>query len=274
MIDFYILYVKKTFYIMLLCIFVMYNSVFASQDRESGANSLPSFSFVLDLPLLVFSSGAGVWGAYLLSSKDIPETIPEKSDLYMWDRPFAGTYSKKMDLASDVLNTGLIVPILLTGSAFYNDEINGSEFAGALTMYVEALALQSGINLLVRSSQIWPRPYVYGSEKKTMKGEAYGSFYSGHVSAMFTSAVFSTYFFDSVYPNSAYFWPVAIGSFSMASLMAVLRIGAGKHYPTDVVVGALAGTAISLSVIEIHSFWMQRVRVVASPNYVGTIVLF
>ena len=41
-------------------------------------------------------------------------------------------------------------------------------------------------------------------------------------------------------------------SLSLASLVGVLRVAAGRHYPTDVAVGALAGAGISLAVIKIH----------------------
>ena len=36
------------------------------------------------------------------------------------------------------------------------------------------------------------------------------------------------------------------------SVVGMLRIAAGRHFPTDVAVGALAGAGISLAVIKIH----------------------
>lgn len=239
------------------------------------AGDLPKVSLALDLPLLGIAAGTGLYGAYKLNNTDVPDSMRSKEDLYAWDKPFAGSYSGKADLVSDILNVGLGLPLVIGGVAYAQDHANGDDLLSVVVMYAEALALQSGVNLVVRSELVWPRPYMYGSHHRDgKKGEAYGSFYSGHVSAMFTSAVFSTYAFDALYPESRYFWPVALGSFSAATATAVLRVGAGKHYPTDVVVGALAGTSISLAIIQMHRLFDRRVSFVAAPGYAGTVIHF
>lgn len=125
-------------------------------------------------------------------------------------------------------------------------------------MFAQALALQNTLNLTVRSMKFWPRPYMYaesgdGAEAaKDAEGEAYGSFFSGHASAAFTVAVFTGEWFSEMYPNSRYKPLVWAGSLSLAGFVGALRIAAGKHYVSDVVVGALAGAGISAAVIEIH----------------------
>ena len=49
----------------------------------------------------------------------------------------------------------------------------------------------------------------------------------------------------------------------------MLRIAAGKHYPTDVVVGALVGSGISLAVIQIHKKRNNRFSLWAYPGGAG-----
>ena len=64
--------------------------------------------------------------------------------------------------------------------------------------------------------------------------------------------MFTGEWFSEMYPNSAYRPLVWAGTLSLAGFVGALRIAAGKHYPSDVVVGALAGTGISLAVIRLH----------------------
>lgn len=261
---FYILDMKKLGVLLSLCLGVC------------SAQNMPVFSPALDLPVLGMSIGIGLYGSHELRQVDAPHSVKGKSSLLPWDRPFAGTYSSKADFASDVTCVSVALPLAVGGLAFYEGSASGQETLGLFAMYLEAMSLQSGVNLLVRSRRWWPRPYVYasGHESEKEKGEAYASFYSGHASATFSAAVFSTYAFKKLYPDSKYFWPVAVGSFSLASATGVLRVAAGKHYPTDVVVGALAGSGISLAVIGVHEWWNRRIQVVALPGYAGVAVNF
>ena len=41
-------------------------------------------------------------------------------------------------------------------------------------------------------------------------------------------------------------------AYSLAGLESALRVAAGKHYVSDVVVGALVGTGVSIGILEMH----------------------
>ena len=116
--------------------------------------------------------------------------------------------------------------------------------------------------------------FRWGEAAEKAEGEAYGSFFSGHTSAAFTVAVFTGEWFSEVYPSSPYRGIVWAGSLSAAGFVGILRIAAGKHYPSDVIVGALVGTGISLSVIRLHRVKNERVSLIAGPNTLGMSVRF
>lgn len=101
------------------------------------------------------------------------------------------------------------------------------------------------------------------------KGEAYGSFFSGHASAAFTVAVFTSEWFSNVYPNSANTGVVRALAFSLAGLESALRIAAGKHYPSDVAVGALVGTAVSYGILFMHKKRNEKFSFWVGPNATG-----
>jgi membrane-associated phospholipid phosphatase len=206
--------------------------------------------------------------------------LKPKSELLPWDRPFAGRYSGWATTVSHYSGVLAVAPLALAGYSWYKGDVDGHEFGAFTLMFVEAFALQNAINQIVRSSQLWPRPYVYakrgeGREKaESARGEAFGSFYSGHSSAAFTVAVFTGEWFSEIYPNSAYKPLVWASSFALASGVAALRVVAGKHYPTDIVVGALMGTGISFGVLKLHEVCKNKVSFWAFPGNIGAIFYF
>lgn len=234
------------------------------------------------MPLTFFSAFASVYGTYRYSQMDVPSEgdYIEPSQLLPWDRSVVGRYSANADKVSDWFAILGTVPVAMVGYSWLGGDAAGSDAAAYALMFAQALALQNGLNLLARSSQLWPRPYVYATDgdgaeaAKDARGEAYGSFFSGHSSAAFTVAVFTAEWFSEIYPNSPYRGIVWAGSLSAAGMVGALRIAAGKHYPTDVIVGALVGTGLSLSVIQVHKSVAHKVSLYASPNAAGVSVRF
>lgn len=211
-----------------------------------------------DLPLTFLSGFISVYGDYRLHKMAVNTEMRDVSDLLPWDRPVAGRYCKACaDVSTWSVALG-VAPLALGAFSWYKGDASGGDLAAYTLMLAQALALQNGVNLLVRTLSFWPRPYMYATEgdgaeaASAAEGEAYGSFYSGHASAAFTIAVFTGEWFSEFYPNSRYKSLVWATSLSLASLVGVLRVAAGRHYPTDVAVGALAGAGISLAVIKIH----------------------
>lgn len=229
-----------------------------------------------DIPVTVGSLAVSLFGDARYRAMEPPAgNVKPKSDLLPWDRPLAGRYDEAADKASDWFSALAAAPLALGGYAWYRGDTDGGSFAAYTVMYAQVVALQNGLNLLARSSALWPRPYIYGDDgaSATMaqkaQGEAYGSFFSGHASAAFTTAVFIGDFFSEVYPNSPYKGIVWATSLSLASFVGVLRVAAGKHYPTDVVAGALVGTGVSLFVLKIYRNFAKNAVFSASWNNIS-----
>lgn len=227
-----------------------------------------SLSYSNDIPLTAMAALTSGFGSYLYSQMEVPDRPMDKNELFPWDRKFAGRYSETADFMSDMGAILVVTPLVIGGTAVYSGNSNWKEFGTFSLMLVQAALFQSGINLAFRSMELWPRPYVYSENKKgknlaeKAKGEAYGSFYSGHASAAFMVAVFTSEWFVQTHPNSVNTGVVRALAFSLAGVESVLRVAAGKHYPTDVMAGAIMGTAISYGVLFMHkkrnekySFW-------------------
>ena len=236
----------------------------------------------LDVPLALGIALTSAWGVYQYYNMEriSAKNLKPKSDLLMWDRPFAGRYSEWATNVSHYSSVVAVAPLALAGYSWYRGDADAHDFGAYTLMFVEAVALQNALNQLFRSTQLWPRPYVYanngaGAKKAaSARAEAYGSFYSGHASAAFTVAVFTGEWFSEIYPNSQYKSLVWASSMALATGVGVLRVVAGKHYPSDVVVGALVGTGVSVGILKLHEICKKKISFWAIPGNIGAIFYF
>lgn len=221
-------------------------------------------SWKVDAPLASVALTAQLLGQYRLTQMDTGIAI-NKSDLLPWDRPFAGTYNPSAAFWSDVLLINGAAPLVISIGAWQTGKMSGQAVATQLVMLSELMALQSGINLMVRSIRVWPRPFMWspngGEERK--EGQASGSFYSGHAGGSFAMAVFTATWFDHEFPESSWSPWIWGGGLTLATGIASLRVAAGKHYPSDVLVGALIGSGLARLILWTHESKDLQVRPLA-----------
>lgn len=225
-----------------------------------GASSF-QLDWKKDVPLSVTALGVAAYGQWRLDHMPAYDSNFHASDLLPWDRTWAGQWNPNADLASDVLTGAVIAPFVV--GYFHEDEL-----WTPFLMLSQVLALQSGVNLMVRSLAVWPRPFLLGDQggdERTSAGVS-GSFYSGHSSAAFATATFTGYWFSQMHPDSPYKKWIWTGSYLTATSIATLRVLAGKHYPTDVLVGALVGSAVGWFIPWLHLETSDRVTVAPHLN--------
>lgn len=261
-----------------LCLGAGYSYAFDSKGQDfRDTNETYILNPANDISLTFTSLLTTGIGTFLYYQMRIPaeNEIRDQKDLFPWDRGVAGRYSETADLMSDIGALLAVTPVVMGAYAWNNGTSTGTQFGTFTLMFVQSILFQSGINLAFRSMELWPRPYIYATEGKgyekaqNAKAEAYGSFFSGHASAAFTVATFTSAWYAEIYPNSPYKSIVTAVSYSLAGFESALRIAAGKHYPTDILVGALMGTGISFGILEMHKKCNQIYSLYAGPGTVG-----
>lgn len=278
----------RVFFAVLCAATLAFSALGASGIASSAfpvENSAPrhyDVSVRLDVPLalgIALTSALGVYQYYGMERVSAGD-LRAKSDFLPWDRPFVGRYSEWATVVSHYTGALAVVPLALAGGSWYKGDADACDFGAFTLMFAEAVALQNALNQIVRSSQLWPRPYVYaksgkGAEKaKEARGEAYGSFYSGHASAAFTVATFTGEWFSEIYPNSNYKALVWASSYALAAGVGILRVVAGKHYPSDVIFGALMGAGVSFGVLKLHEICKKNIAIWAIPGNIGAVFYF
>jgi membrane-associated phospholipid phosphatase len=170
------------------------------------------------------------------------------------DDHLKGRYSPGAAKFSDtLLAVDVVAPVaLLAGRGF--DRETGKR----LVVYGETLLVCLAVNGVVKGVVGRPRPYVY-SDDPAVVAYAQGqgrdsrlSFYSGHSSTTFAASVSGAYLFaqstDDVYARATV-WGTQL---AMASATADLRTRAGKHFYSDVLVGATVGAGLGVLIPYLH----------------------
>jgi membrane-associated phospholipid phosphatase len=198
--------------------------------------------------------GLGLWadqGYEPLTAEEIAQFDP--ATINWFDRSATGRWSPQAAKASDILvYTTMAAPVFLA----LTDQ--GSREAGTLgVMYLETLLLQGGLTFVTKNLFARTRPYVYNDDPDIplslkMEKTSRRSFYSGHTSSAFASMVFLASVFERLYPNSSARGWVWGGCMAAAATTGYLRYAAGRHYPTDILVGAAMGAFVGYIVPSLH----------------------
>jgi membrane-associated phospholipid phosphatase len=124
-----------------------------------------------------------------------------------------------------------------------------------VVVLLETFAVTYASTNIVKFAVRRPRPYSYDADSVVAdptENDARLSFFSGHASMAFAMATSYASLFQARHPRSRWVAPVWVIGMSLASVTAVARVEAGKHFWTDVIVGAVAGTGIGLVVPALH----------------------
>ncbi|MEZ0538817.1 phosphatase PAP2 family protein [Fibrella arboris] len=149
-------------------------------------------------------------------------------------------------------------------SSFFN-----SELYTVGVMYVETMLLTNGLKSTVKNAVERTRPFAYNPTValgEKLDKDTQRSFYSGHASNAFATAVFAAEVFRHYHPASrakAWVW---VGSLGLATGTAYLRYEAGQHFPSDLVVGAAVGSLAGWAIPKLHETRHSRRRPAGRTN--------
>ncbi len=116
-------------------------------------------------------------------------------------------------------------------------------------VYGETLGANLLLNTLSKAIFGRPRPYTYRYlSREHADSDWFVSFYSGHSSTSFAAAVSGSYLFAESAPDRLSSVLLTGAELTLASTTAVLRTRAGKHYYSDIIVGAVVGTGLGIGV--------------------------
>jgi membrane-associated phospholipid phosphatase len=202
----------------------------------------------VDVPITI-AGGALTLAREFVASRLVTFTCPcDPSSVNGADRWAVGYHNHAAALASEVTLYG--VPLLLP-LIDLADLGATRPLAQDLAVFAETLAVDAAIRNIVDFASARPRPLTYaGDPGQLRRPEGYLSFYAGHVATVVAALSAASYTIRRRYGEQV--WPWIVTALVGASV-AVERVAAGLHFPTDVVAGAAVGAANGITIPWLHA---------------------
>ncbi|MDG1433698.1 MAG: phosphatase PAP2 family protein [Saprospiraceae bacterium] len=215
------------------------------------------------------SLGLGYYLGIKTPSLKIEEIqLLDKNSINRFDRIATSYSSSWARKGSDVFfYSAMALPSLFV----FSKRMRGNANSIAI-IYGETLFLTVGITAITKKTVLRSRPFVYNSSfdinDKTGKNARY-SFFSGHTSVVSASSFFTAKVFADYCPDSKWKSIVWGAAATLPAITGYLRVRAGKHYPTDVIIGYAVGAAIGILVPQIHKRKKRNENIQLSINPTG-----
>jgi membrane-associated phospholipid phosphatase len=128
-------------------------------------------------------------------------------------------------------------------------------FVNAEVVYTQALLATQLLTTATKVIFRRPRPFSYRTDGdcafQVEDPDSYRSFFSGHASGSFAAA-FAGSFLMSERADLETRSAIWASELALAGATANLRARAGKHYYSDIIVGALVGAGVGLAIPALH----------------------
>jgi len=202
-----------------------------------------------DIPVSVVA-GAGIVVPYLMTDTLIHPHCPcPVSEVPWYDRWALGHASDTADRVSTVTaGLAIAVPLALD----FADVGPSIPFLEDTTVFAQTLLVNGALVTAAKYIVQRPTPRVYspGLPAVVSSPSDYRSFYSGHTSLTFAALTAASMTWTLRHGSTWWPWVVTV---VVGTSVGIERIYAGRHFPSDVLVGAAAGTVVGLAVPWLHS---------------------
>ena len=214
---------------------------------EPKSREIYELHLAVDIPVTVVAGSAAL--VRVLFEDDLArKRCPcDPGGINALDRGTVGNHSSAAELAANVTVYGAMAALPLADLV---DLGFARAWAQDLGVYAETLAIDTALQNATNFIVSRPRPRTYAGDPAYLhSGEGYVSFYAGHVATAFSALSMGAFTVSRRYGERIWPWIVAG---LVASSVAVERVASGNHFPTDVAVAAVAGSAIGITVPWLH----------------------
>ncbi|MDB4980030.1 MAG: phosphoesterase, PA-phosphatase related protein [Myxococcales bacterium] len=217
----------------------------------------------VDLPVIGVAAVVGSMRVYLRDRFARRSCPCDPSTLNPIDRGTVGNHSQAALVAADA------TVYVAIGAPLLGDLLDvgvSRAFTEDLLVVTETLVVDSAVVNIFDFAFARPRPVTYAGDPKFLNsGEGYLSFYAGHVATTFAALSAASYSLGR--RHHQYVWPWIV-TVLVGGSVAVERVASGSHFPTDVAMGALMGTAMGITIPWLHTRELP-VPVTFAPSVAG-----
>ncbi len=219
----------------------------------AAALAAPAYRFDPEIDLPVTALAAVIASGWVLRHDLAPAWCAPRCDasgVNAIDRGTAGRWDKTWTAASDIT-----VATVLTGMLASPFIDQGGSGAGDFVIVGQSILLANVSAIVSNLGTRRPRPFMYGERaplEEREDGNGSLSFFSGHTAGAFSAVGAAFGALHRRHPHSAAPWIVLGVGGAASAFIGVGRVLGGQHFPTDVLAGAVAGTALGILVPALH----------------------
>jgi membrane-associated phospholipid phosphatase len=171
----------------------------------------------------------------------------DRNEVNSFDRGAIGNHSNAAAWLSDVtVGAALLAPVALDWFALRDLRV----YVEDLTVFAEALSVAGALNVLAKQVVGRPFPRTYAGDPSLVHStNGYHSFFSGHTTLTFAALSVASVTIGERYGPKLLPWLVTL---VVGASVAVERVAAGWHFPTDVLMGAGVGTVVGIGIPVLH----------------------
>jgi len=183
----------------------------------------------------------------------------DRSNVNSFDRRATYNWSPSAHKASNILiSTATFLPIVFIANHHLR-----SDLIPLSVMSIEVLMINFGATILMKNIVNRARPLTYNTvvplEERT-NATSRESFFSGHASHTTAASIYFAKVVSDYHPDMRKGLKIALWTTmtTLPALTAYLRVRAGRHFPTDVIVGYLVGASIGYFVPHLHKLQTRK----------------
>lgn len=264
-----------------ICCLLAFSTIIFSQGDSTYTDKIYNINKAVEIPITVIG-WAGVFYGYgklpeytSLTEQQISQL--NSMDVNAFDRPaiYFPVYEAQgnHDMSDRWLSVSVLTPALL----LFNKKIK-KNWADVLTLYVETQLIGSMIYIATVHSIKRPRPLAYNNELSLNFRAGHNinnSFYSGHTStAAIGSFFWAKVFCDHTKLTKLQETLVYTGAAIPPAIVGQLRLKAGKHFKSDIIMGYIIGASTGILVPELRKRKIERLSFMPlySPDFKGLLL--
>jgi undecaprenyl-diphosphatase len=236
----------------------------AAEGKERGRSTF-DIDPIADSAIIGISAGFAIVLDQLKSTGEIrPQQISsdfDRNNLLAIDRPVVtATHHASAGMWSNVGSGAALVYAVVDPLLGAYREHSLQTGLVDFMLYAETLALTQATTNLVKLAVRRPRPAAYREAEANRDDPNYSnaetdsalSFFSGHAATTASLGATATYLAFARSSSSWRPWVTLVASTGLTTFVSAQRVRAGKHFPTDVIAGAVAGAGIGIIVPHLH----------------------
>lgn len=210
----------------------------------------------IDIPLIACGTAWSVYAFTKIYKKTPPTTEQieglKRSDINAFDRWAVYPYSQSLDnLSYYPFYASIPLPLVF----FLTGKETRSDFLRLSFLYWETMSVTGLLGTGATYNVDRYRPYAYRSETpmdKRTGSIAKNSFYAGHVQVVAAPTFFIAKVYADYHPDSKIKWLFYGLASAATGVTAYMRIRAGEHFPSDVLLGTATGALAGILVPHYH----------------------